>query len=398
MSEQAPKFTPYSGEDESGFGEIKSVEKAEQISTAILRVLQEQRQLNTFEDVATNPNALEVFLLEFDQKLKEEMDGQPESHSDHFVNAVYQMQKTKAIEQYLYQVKIKGVETILKGDYFEQLRLICSAKAEQSIVTALFRAGDNTDMRKEIVALFTAVGATKWGGDIEDNLQRLRSGAELEKEEHQEALGLMRGVTGHSAAIDILHKIFNSETYSPSVEIDGRHGIDIGARSFNDEDSSVAMAVQVKARNMLENIGGVLLTAVSANADERIGFVEEVDKSRLTPDERIGHERELAIGKLQGGMFWLKKQKMESVDEENLVGVLMELRSSQYGRVFDEANLQEGYFDISTGVCNHALLEEVYRQGEELLQEIAQMREKARSIHQGSFRINRDKRGKVGAA
>lgn len=394
MSEQAPKFTLYTGDDESGFGEIKTAEKAEKISVAVLGGLQEQRQLNTFEDIATNPNAWVVFSYEYDKQLKNEIDGMPESQTDHLVFAAYRMQKARAIEQYLYQAKIKRQDLGRKKAIFEELKLVASAEAEQSIATAIFRAGEDVDIRREIVALFVAIGATKWGGEMEENLQRLRAGSVLEDGENQEAMGLMRGVTGHAAAIDILQTIFNCETFSPSVDIDGRHGIDIGARPVNDADLGIGLAVQVKARNTLENSGGVFLTAVSANLDEGIGFVQAVDKSRLSPEERVRHERELAIGKLQGGMFWLKKQEMTSVDEDNLVGILMELRSSPYGKEFNSLDPREGYFDIHTGLCNDALREEVYRQGEDLLRDIEQIRENSRTIYQGSFR----KRGKVGAA
>lgn len=396
MSEQAPKFSLYSGDDESHFGEIRTIEKAEQISAIVLDKLQEQRRLNAFDDVATNPNALLVFLIEYDKKLKEEVDKLPVSQSDHLVFAAYRLQKAKAIEQYLYQAQIKGVDISRKKAVFEELKLIAYAEAEQSMATALFRAGDNREIRKEMVALFTAIGATEWGNEMADNLQRLRAGVNLEEGEHNKAMGLMRGVTGHVATIDIMHKLFDCKTYSPSVDIDGRHGIDMGARDGTDENAKIDIVVQIKARNTLDNSGGVTITAVAENRNERIGFIEPIkDKEKLTAEARLAHERELAIGKLQAGMFWLKKQKMESVDNESLVGLLIELRSSQYSGGFNEFEEREGSFDIRTGLCNYALCEAVARQKTQVEQDIEQMRANAREIYQSTFITNRKRRGKA---
>jgi hypothetical protein len=159
------------------------------------------------------------------------------------------------------------------------------------------------------------------------------------------------------------------------------------------------LVAQVKARNILDNSDGVLLVPVAGNKNEKLDFVQETkDKSSLSPDEKVAHQRELALAKLQRGMFWLKDQKMPIVDNDRLVGLLIELRSSRYGRDFDEFEENEGFFDIQTGLCNYALCEAVARQKDAIEEEVAQMRAGDRQVSRGSFVTNKTRRGRVGAA
>lgn len=376
MVEKVPNFTPYAdSSDEERFGEIKSAEQAERYAKALIETIQEQRKLNTFENLAANPNAWEVFYSEYDRSIKRELDGLPSSQSDHMVFAAYRMQMAKAIEQYLYQEEIQNVPSQLRRGWLKEARLTALAESEQAAATAIFRCGTNSEMRRSIAAMYASIDATAWNKEASDNYQRLVSGAEfVDSQERSRALKRLSGVTGHAAAIELLQELLDCTTYSPAVELDGKHAIDIGAHSRSLEFQPIDTVVQVKVNSKLESTQGAFITPVAVSRQEELPIVRSRDTSKMSIIEKNIHAREKAMAQLQHGALWLQARKYPDVDNETLVAVLIELRSSQYGHKFDEFREDEGYFDISTGLCNSALCDEVLGQKESVQHEIATMR------------------------
>lgn len=394
MPETQEPFRPYYELDASGDSyEIKSVEQAERITEVLVAALQDQRQRHIFEDVGKNQNAWETFRFEYDQKYREELPGRPFDQSEFLVFAALRMQKAKAIEEFLFQCDTKkaGLDAQKRAVLLEGM-FSALVESQQAAATALYRCGENAEIRREIAFLCTAIGATEWKNNIMDNVRKLRAGLEFEGKEKDRVTGLLRGITGHAAAIEIVENMLESDTYSPRVDIDGRHGIDMGASAREPGDNKIDTVVQVKARARMTANEGAELIPVAVNEDERLAYVKSVaDKEDIDPEEWKEKERELSLAKLQGGAFWIKNERFDFVDNDRLVALLVVLRSSPYGRSFDSwkdetGKKQPAGFDIHTGLCNNALRQEVLIKKEGVLRELKIMRENGRKITRKKFR------------
>lgn len=382
MSEKGPHFTPYEELDSEDGSEIRNEGQAERIVTTVISQMQEQRNLNGFEDVATNREAWSLFSLEYDNKLKNEMEGRPESQVEHVVFAAYRVQRARAIEQYLYQCQFKGVDLGKRSAFFEELRLTAATEAEQSVVTALCRAGDNVEIRRRIAAMFASIGGVDWGKEISNGYDDLVNKRIVEGPEQKKMINILAGVTGHSAAIEITQKMLDCCTYSPAVDLDGHHSIDFGTHSKADGFLPIDTVIQVKTNVRLDSNTGMVITPVSLDPDERLDFVsQDRDFEGITIEDKVAYKRELTLAKLQYGAAWLQRQNYRDVDNEHLLALLLELKPSKFGKEMDNSEDADGCFDIHTGICNTALRDEAEFQAEAVKQELERLRQGTRRIY-----------------
>lgn len=378
MIEAGSNFTAYIEDPEiENAGKIESVEDAERVSDSVVEILQRLRNVNEFEDVSENRNSWTLFHLEFAKKLGYEVDGAPRGQREQVVYAAYMMEEAKAIETYLWKTDLKKIKVNYKERRgLEEQRLLSLAAGEQAAAAAIYKAGNDAGVRREIAALFVAVGITEWGKDIDENLVKIRRQEPLLEKKMEEATGLLRGVTGHAAAIEIVNRVLDCKSFSPSADLDGKRGLDIGSHHKDSQSQHIEMVTQVKARKSLDTPDGIVITPVFANEDEKLDFVPDENKDiSLPPNQRIANERYVDIVKLQRGMLWLKSKNFTHINSRDLVGLLVELQSSSYGKSLEQVlSSKAPMFDISTGICNDSILKNALSHKEHIEREFESQR------------------------
>ena len=386
MSTLEKPFTSYPKEP-SAEGALGSVEDAEGVYDSVSRSLDQLRAKSDIDSLKTAAG-VKYYLTASEEVLRRDVPERPHDSLELAVAAGHQLQRSRAIGVYL-----DGNNTMSEKQRGEaiNMRVELGAESQQQMVTLLLREPDEESAR-EAVRMYAAVGATPWEQSSKETLQKLRRGEALGSNVALKAEGLMRGVAGHTAAVRLSGHFGGNEwqAYAPSAEVDGRHGIDFGMHKIPPAEDKITMVVQAKGK---ANLGqSVSITPVAGDSRDRYRTsYRRDDLPTLSSDERPIAEREIALSALDKGTARLREERHSHVvNRQKLIGLLVELQSSQRGMSLEEVkSAKQGMFDIESGLCNGRLLADARREYERVSQEVQQMQSKPRRRSSGHGLVRR---------